>query len=417
VAYFLKKTTARGERPVFLRRAYGNKGAIVGTATYTQTGTNDPTAAGSHGVLLAPFAVSQSNYPVPSTADSSTDSGATTATQVITGAGATENGIALITGAPAMPQLTAQIMGFSGGGMTVDWRLAVTSERTERGTKDNIFLPVQAGEGGSGGPGIVDNVPINTAWDISGDYLMSPQSFFGGKVTIYYRIKKADGTYIEPSEQTLTTFKIRGLNPLDATAKNFIVTGLAGGANSDVFQFAWAIVQHESREGNKVYDQFNPSGSTAELPDYGAPDGWGIAQLDHPLGVSANTEEVYNWQLNLSKFYQEIDQKIAAQQRFFAAVAAAYPTDTDAQNPPTTPLYGQSMTALAAGAITLYNGAGAPPGGTPCPTTVLGGVSYQNPWTFTSTPPTGQPKWVYHPNGYDYLHQVVLEYLGESFNE
>jgi hypothetical protein len=52
VAYFLKRQTARGKRPVFLRRAYGNKGAIVGTATYS--GTNTAIAAGSHGVLLIP---------------------------------------------------------------------------------------------------------------------------------------------------------------------------------------------------------------------------------------------------------------------------------------------------------------------------------------------------------------------------
>jgi hypothetical protein len=355
--------------------------------------------------MLLPFQITQANYPVPSTADSSTDSGASTTTN-----SAISNGIALITGAPAMPQLTAQIMGFSGAGMTVDWRLAVTSERTERGTKDNIFLPVQAGEGGAGGPGVVDNVPINTAWDISGDYPMSPQSFFGGNVTIYYRIKKADGTYIEPSEQTLTTFKIRGLNPLDATAKSFITTGLAGGANSDVFQFAWAQVQEESRQGSHVYNQFNPSGSTAELPNYGAPDGWGIAQLDTPLGVSANTEEVYNWQLNLNKFYQEIDQKIGVQQRFFAAIAAAYPTDTDAQNPPTTTLYGTSISALAAGAITLYNGAGG------CPYTTVGGVQYQNPWTFDHTQPSGQ-KWVYHANVQDYLHKVLQEYQGATYSE
>lgn len=364
--------------------------------------------------MLLPFQITQNNYPVPSTADSSTDSGATTATQGITGAGATENGIALITGAPAMPQLTAQIMGFgSSSTLTVDWRLAVTSERTERGTKDNIFLPVQAGEGGSGGPGIVDNVPIGTPWDISGDYLMSPQSFFGGNVTIYYRIKKADGTYIEPAEQTLTTFKIRGLNPLDATAKNFIITGLAGGANSDVFQFACAQVQEESLDPARdtVYNQFNSGGAAAELPNFTGPDGWGIAQLDKPLGVSANTEEVYNWQLNLNKFYQEMDEKIAVQQNFVSKIAAAYPTDTDAQNPPTTTLYGTSISALAAGAITLYNGAGG------CPYTTIGGVQYQNPWTFNHSPPAGQPKWQYTKNEQDYLHQVLQQYQGATYHE
>jgi hypothetical protein len=54
VAYFLKTATARGKRPVFLRGSNGNKGAIVGTATYTQQSPSDPIAAGSHGVLLTP---------------------------------------------------------------------------------------------------------------------------------------------------------------------------------------------------------------------------------------------------------------------------------------------------------------------------------------------------------------------------
>ena len=391
-----------------------DNGAITAIATPNATQANPN--PNQQIIQLLPIVISQTNYPVPSTADSTTDSGATTVTKIINGTDA--QGIALITGTPAMPQLTAKINGPDASGYTVDWRAAITSERTERGNKDNFDIPFVPGEGGppsSGGPGTVDNQPINTPWNIPDDYPPSPQSFFGGNVTVYFTIKKADGTPLG-SEQGIN-FKIRGLNPLDATAKSFITTGLAGGANSDVFQFAWAIVQHESREGNKVYNQFNPSGSTAELPDFGAPDGWGIAQLDHPLDVTASTDEVYNWHFNLSKFYQEVDEKIAVQQSFFHAIAVAYPTDTDAQNPPTTTLYGQSMTALAAGAITLYNGSGAPIGGTPCPTTTLGGVSYQNPWTFTTTPATGHTKWEYHPNGYDYLHQVVLEYLGESFNE
>ena len=55
VGYFFKTESTRGEEPVFLDGSNGNKGAIVGTATYTPTGTGDPIPAGSHGVLLAPL--------------------------------------------------------------------------------------------------------------------------------------------------------------------------------------------------------------------------------------------------------------------------------------------------------------------------------------------------------------------------
>lgn len=37
-----------------IARAINDEGAIVGTATYTPTGTTDPIAAGSHGVMLLP---------------------------------------------------------------------------------------------------------------------------------------------------------------------------------------------------------------------------------------------------------------------------------------------------------------------------------------------------------------------------
>jgi hypothetical protein len=52
VGYFLKNPTTRGKKPVFLRGPHGNKGAIVGTATYS--GSNPNIAAGSHGVMLIP---------------------------------------------------------------------------------------------------------------------------------------------------------------------------------------------------------------------------------------------------------------------------------------------------------------------------------------------------------------------------
>jgi hypothetical protein len=105
----------------------------------------------------------------------------------------------------------------------------------------------------------------------------------------------------------------------------------------------------------------------------------------------------------VSTFYGELAEKGEAQQRFFNAVATAYPNDAEAQSPPTlfTPSNCiTSLTAFEAGMITLYNGAAG------CPVTNLGGIQYQNPWTFDPMQPTGQ-KWQYHPNEYNYLFKVI----------
>lgn len=78
------------------------------------------------------------------------------------------------------------------------------------------------------------------------------------------------------------------------------------------------MVQHESRQGNRCYNQFNSGGDgpgNLERPNFGAPDGWGIAQLDKPLGVSASTTEFYEWKKNVDKFFLELDEKEAVTNR------------------------------------------------------------------------------------------------------
>jgi hypothetical protein len=376
--------------------AINDYGAIVGTATYSADSS-------SHGVLLLPVVISQNNYPTPSTADSTTDSGQTFATtKIINGSDA--NGIAYITGAPySMPLLTAKINGLDTSGMTVDWRLTVTSERPERGTKDNYSIPP------TGGSSNVINVPINQAWDIT-EYCVPPADSFGGNVTLYYRIKKSDGTYLMSAEQNMS-FKIRGKNPLDTTAKSYIQS-LEG-----IYWYAWAIAQHESRQtisgADRVYNQFNAGGSQAELPNYSADgyDGWGIFQRDDTGGgIYVTTEQVYDWIENTSVALTELNSKQSTQQRFFSAVAAAYTNDAEAQTPPASyPAYTGSsttMTALDMGTITLYNGAAG------CPTSTIGGTTYQNPWTFNENGQSGH-KWQYTPNANNYLYKVIHdEYEG-----
>jgi alpha-tubulin suppressor-like RCC1 family protein len=372
---WLRVTLGPTAAPISLTDVVGinNGNCILVSAVMPNDTTDKPR-------LLLPVEIKQLNYP---TSTDTTDMGPVQEKVISAG------GVVYLTGAPEMPRLEARIGNGAIANMTVEWRLEVKSERTERGTKDDHRLP-QTDETD------VVELSIDQPWKIY-DYYIAPADFFGGKCSVYYRIKGASG-YL--AEEQKFEFKIRGKNPKDADAKAHI-QGTQG-----VYRLAWAMAQHESRQGNRVYNQFNSGGDgpgNLELPNFGPPDGWGIAQLDTPLGVSASTSEVYSWRNNAMTFYLELAEKQATQQRFFNAVAAAYPSNSEAQAPPTSfthPGTSTTMTALEAGTVTLYNGAGG------CPTTTLGGTTYQNPWTFDPNRPSGQ-KWRYDANSYNYLYKVI----------
>ena len=86
-------------------------------------------------VVFVPVQVKQKNYPISS---GSTDLGQTKE-KIIT-RGTNPSSIAYITGDPTMPQLEASIGGGSVSGMSVDWRLVIKTERSERGGCVKIFL-------------------------------------------------------------------------------------------------------------------------------------------------------------------------------------------------------------------------------------------------------------------------------------
>jgi len=345
-------------------------GAIVGTATYTPStlppGQSPPAnqpVAGSHGVFLAPILVVQSNYP---TTQGVEDLGPTT-TQNIIGPGG--NGIAYITGAPAMPQLTAQIGGFSSSGMTVDWRLHMTSERPERGTKDDIDIPASSGDGASGGetgenpvggPGVVDNEPINTPWTI--DYPPTPFEFDGGTVTLYFTIKNAAGTALGPEQSV--TFKIRGKNPTPSAAYNYIQEEPQGGPLGNLY-YAWGIAKHESAQDPNTYCQFNAN-SPAEEPNYGYPDGWGIFQRDDggittPTegSIYVTTDQVYSWQVNSDVcVQQELAEEWNEANNYLGKQQSRHPTQFAANPPPPYTVSGKTFAPIDVLTMERYNGAG-----------------------------------------------------------
>ena len=360
-----------------------------------------PTSSDGEAFLLVPFQLKQSNYP---TTNDSTDFGPAKAKLIDT------KRDAFIAGLPEMPKLKATILSGALSGLNVEWRMEVKSERSERGTKDDYRIP-QTDEIQ------IVSLPISQAWDLS-DYFVAPAEFFGGNCSLFYRIKGSGG-YID-DERSLQ-FKIRGKNPKDADARGYIES------TRGVYRFAWAMVQHESRgsKTNRVYNQFNPSGPSKELPFFGAPDGWGMAQLDTPLGVSASTAEVYNWQKNIQTFYLELAQKQSFGARYFNAIKNVYQPSGKWEEPPSNFVReGTStpMTALEAATIQLYNGAawlveiqnGVIVFDGPYTDTNHGGTRYISCWKFHPNKPSGQ-KWEFKRNRNNYVYKVIYdEYEGHS---
>jgi hypothetical protein len=301
---------------------------------------------------------------------------------------------AYITSEPVMPQLTAELAGTAPAGANVTWTL--TSSYARRGNRDNKTF--------TSGP-----IPATQPWNIG---TAIGQNFFGGTVTLTYEIDKI------PKSKRSISFTIKGKNPLDQTAKNYI-TSVQG-----QFRFAWAIVQHESRTydhalaNDTSYNQFYASdarGGIANVPKFGTPDGWGMFQRDTSKGGPPSvTAEVWNWKANIDAGIAELGRKQADQQRYFDSVKLEYndPTKYPAgtyEDPPTN-FYPQGTgtlcTPLEAGTMTLYNGTRG------CPSVTLkdaqSGIThpFQNPWQFTPTAPSGQ-KWYFYPNYYNYVYEVL----------
>ena len=117
-------------------------------------------------------------------------------------------------------------------------------------------------------------------------------------------------------------FFIRGKNPTDNVASNYISTAV----DPAFRDFAWMIAKHESRtwsaNGQRVYNQFNPRGSIQEHPMKGENEikdstvitnwGWGICQIDHGTNFTlAVTAEVYDWHHNVEKMNLILREKDA----------------------------------------------------------------------------------------------------------
>ena len=246
---------------------------------------------------------------------------------------------------PKMPKLKAEIV----GGLptdTIQWRLENKAARPERKTLDDRQYPIDGG---------VKTLPGDQPWDIDAEFNTREYGsrFFGGEITLYYAV----GSAAEKSFK----FKILGKNPDKDKVNAFIdsyQTGIAGGG----FRYAKWILWHESGgfRAPVGYKQFNAPGQGNEYqPNYGAPDGWGIGQIDRSRsGGATTTEETWNWQQNVCSSLLVMQEKVKLSAQYHTALANTVPVADLAGLPVNVTIPGThtSLTAQEASQITLYNG-------------------------------------------------------------
>lgn len=328
-------------------------------------------------ITLVNVSLKQLNYP---TSMSATDMG-TTQSKVIKA-----NEISYITGIPEMPKLEISLGDGTIPGMTVEWKMAIKSERPDkRGTQDDKTYP------SSGYTTLASEEP----WKIYNEF---NTDFIGGKATVYFKINGG-------SENTFE-FKIRGKNPKDADAKTYIQSVQGN------FMYAWAIAQHETRtpSGN-VYNQFATTDGSS-WGDKGQPfyspvegNGWGLFQRDATGGgLIVDTGQVYSWQVNTQVAIQELGQKWTIADRIFRYFRNKYGNQPGWEEPPQSYQISNSyFSAWDLATIILYNHA------TGCPPSTVkndsgNSVNVTFPWTFD---PNREPKWQFSDNDENYATSVI----------
>jgi len=321
-------------------------------------------------VGLFPLNVVQANMPTPTGIAGTTDAGTSYERCIIS-----TNGVAYITGQPAVPQLTAQFKGLPEW-IDVAWSGSLTTERSERGALDNR------------------NLSQSTLY---GDAIYSitqalSDEIVGGRVILQANVWN--------SVSVSYPLKIRGKNPRDEIAREYI-TSLAP---ADTREYAWKIAKHESLSGTRFYNQYNPSGNSyKELPfkGNGASNwGWGIAQIDKGQ-FGDTTAEVYDWHKNVQAMANKLTTALSDARRFVGYYRSAYSANSNWSEPPSTDVDGVTVTAEMWAVLVLYNGAEGIPG----QTTPTHERRFHSPLQFM--PATGD--WIFHSNtrNPDYVRNVL----------
>ena len=261
----------------------------------------------------------------------------------------------------------------------VAWPTTLSSERAERFALDDRTYPVAA-------------LGASAAYDIGS----AMGEIVGGLYTLNSRV-----WHLDFAATNAATFRIRGKNPLDADAKTYIDSHV----DAEFAGYAWMIAKHESKAGDRVYNQFNPANPLKELPNKtNGQDswGWGIGQIDRGE-TGCVTAVVYDWHRNVSEINAVLRTKRSTYNRIVGYFRSLYTNDTttvwcEPANVSTN-VNGIAVSGEMWSVITLYNGGGG------CPTIPLDGLQQPVPLVFDPV----VSNWVFYANMRDYVSRITSD--------
>ncbi len=284
---------------------------------------------------------------------------------------------------PIMPRLIADTPGLPSD-HTVQWRLETRYAR--RGDQDVSRFP----------PDGWLELPGDQSWKAFATY---HGKYFGGDAKLSGRVVDPDGKVVFEATRS---FRIRCQNPPDTAAVQYVKS------RQGRFWFAWGIAQHESRQGRRVFNQYNEGGRVANEPNFGPPDGWGLFQIDSARGARVSTAEVWDWRTNAQAGFDELVTAERDTRNYFAAIQRNYPRQYEA--PPATytpPGCTTVLTAEEASIMQCYNGAAI----VRKLRNAHGTLSYyRSCWGFDPSAPAGK-RWRFVKNRNNYVYKVVRHEL------
>jgi len=284
-----------------------------------------------------------------------------------------ENNPAYIDQNGQMPQLVATVLYEMGVEPDiVDWSFTSSHPRRPLDTTNsNLFLRRYCADAE------VDNQSFNasgdmTTWSIMQDFdLLNPLKTFGAV--------NVPTQSIPPQAQVSVTnadtvrFNIFGINPQGQNVRTYIENHNPAPPH----QYAYKMARHESGTPNAAAEMrhFNPSTTSVKYrytPNFGAPDGWGIMQVDHhcvsdgtrPKVDPAPTYVVWNWQQNVTAGMEVMNWASNTAITRYSEIVRYHQEVTSVQTgqthpaalPETITIDGRSIAPLNACKIQLYNG-------------------------------------------------------------
>jgi hypothetical protein len=338
-------------------------------------------------------------------------------TKSVTAASEDEDKVFYITAEPKMPQLVASLVTEDGGTEEVNWTFTSNHERRPVGRYDGIASARECSNNDNDSDRDFNQLLApNLAWNIFEEY---PADFFGA---VYMDYSETEAPWTWPQEGTQgfqatvalnnnsasVNFNVLGENPTSEVISAYI------GTKTISHIYGGNIAHQESR-----YRQFNTRGATVNTPFFGAPDGWGIFQIDHNSQCDTNpisSSIIWNWKSNVDEGVSVMNAKTEGAERrqdlieaynmdLYSATGGYVGLPDTILIPGTT----QVLDPLDACAIQAYNGANGPG--------VIIGVNEDGThrtvghcMRFVAPALVGQPgHWEYVSNGQNYVREVFTE--------